>query len=290
MRPSLTPPRTAPETLNTILFDSIAADTVSGRVPHFIPRNKANTLQANAIADSLASVRLPEIPYGTRQGIEGNKLPPSYIHSTPFALILVSFFLIASFNAGNIIRALSAYRAELWSIRRRPNLFDEEQSAPIHIATILAIMYIIFSGIIVYNLHGVPSCPTFIGAMTAIGLAGAYYVLQLIVYWLVGFTFSSAEGTTRFVGGFVATQAFVGLCLAIPAILLVFCPQWHFALITTSITIYCISRIIFIAKGFRIFYNGFLSLLYFILYLCTVEILPILVICRISTIFMTESL
>ncbi|MBP3590263.1 MAG: DUF4271 domain-containing protein, partial [Muribaculaceae bacterium] len=40
--------------------------------------------------------------------------------------------------------------------------------------------------------------------------------------------------------------------------------------------IYVSARLIFIIKGFKIFYNGFISLIYFILYLCTLEIVPLI--------------
>lgn len=38
---------------------------------------------------------------------------------------------------------------------------------------------------------------------------------------------------------------------------------------------YIAARVTFIAKGFRLFYDNFLSLLYFILYFCTLEIAPV---------------
>ncbi|MDE6853726.1 MAG: DUF4271 domain-containing protein, partial [Muribaculaceae bacterium] len=45
-------------------------------------------------------------------------------------------------------------------------------------------------------------------------------------------------------------------------------------LLIISLSIASISRLLFIIKGLRIFYTGIGSLLYFILYLCTLEIIP----------------
>ncbi|MBR5727625.1 MAG: DUF4271 domain-containing protein, partial [Muribaculaceae bacterium] len=42
--------------------------------------------------------------------------------------------------------------------------------------------------------------------------------------------------------------------------------------------LYICARFIFIFKGIRIFYSNLLSILYFILYLCGVEIVPLIVI------------
>ena len=42
-----------------------------------------------------------------------------------------------------------------------------------------------------------------------------------------------------------------------------------------AIILYFLARIIVIYKAFRIFFNNLQSLLYFILYLCSVEIVPV---------------
>ncbi|MGM9811684.1 MAG: DUF4271 domain-containing protein [Muribaculaceae bacterium] len=42
------------------------------------------------------------------------------------------------------------------------------------------------------------------------------------------------------------------------------------------IFIYFVCRLIYIIKGFRIFFNNFTSIFYFILYLCSGEIIPLI--------------
>lgn len=268
--------------ISTILVDSIAGDTVVGRIPHFIPVAEADSLRREAMADTMAQSRLPEIPSGLREGVAPMGLPPSYVNSTPLAGLLMGTLVLAALNAGSMRRALKAYRAELWSVRRRPNVFDDEQSVPVHIAAVLALVFVIFGGVVLYNLHGIPGPATFAGATASMGLLGAYYIFQRCAYWLVGYTFTTTDGLRRWLGGFAATQAYAGLALVAPALLLMFQPVWHSTLITISLSIYFIARILFITKGFRIFYQNFWSLLYFILYLCTLEILPMLIIWRLS--------
>ena len=119
------------------------------------------------------------------------------------------------------------------------------------------------------------------------GLLGTYYLFQQCAYRTVGYTFTTADGRRRWLGGFAATQAYAGLGMVIPALLMVFQPQWHAALLTISLSIYFAARLMFIIKSFRIFYQKIWSLLYFILYLCTLEILPLLAIYRISAILTT---
>ena len=230
---------------------------------------------------TVANIILFESASGPR-GMEPMELALNYSNSTALAALLMGVIVVAALNAGIVGRALKAYRAELWSVRRRPNVFDDQQTASLPGAIILALIFIIYGGIVLYNLHGVPASPTFAGAIASMGLLAAYYLFQRCAYWLIGYTFAGIDGRKRWLGGFSATQSFIGLALIIPALLLVFRPEWCSFLIIISLSVYFIGRILFIIKGFRIFYQKIWSLLYFILYLCTIEILPILIIYRLS--------
>ncbi len=57
-------------------------------------------------------------------------------------------------------------------------------------------------------------------------------------------------------------------------------PEWTTPMLWLSAAIYAASRAVFVVKGFKIFYHKLRSLLYFILYLCTLEIIPVLLIYR----------
>lgn len=48
---------------------------------------------------------------------------------------------------------------------------------------------------------------------------------------------------------------------------------------------YLMVRVMFIYKGFRIFYINSFSLVYFILYLCTLEIAPVLMFVKLARYF-----
>ncbi len=72
----------------------------------------------------------------------------------------------------------------------------------------------------------------------------------------------------------MTTQPFAGLALSIPAAIFIAHPEWAPALTVCALVLYLAARILFIIKGFRIFYRGFGSFVYFILYLCTLEIIP----------------
>ena len=68
---------------NTVIVDSIGADTVHGRIPHFIPVDKADSLRVEAYADSLeAYSALPEVPQGSREGVARSGAE-HHSHTTP---------------------------------------------------------------------------------------------------------------------------------------------------------------------------------------------------------------
>ena len=104
----------------------------------------------------------------------------------------------------------------------------------------------------------------------------AYYIFQLAAYNTVGYIFTSTERRSAWIAGFNASQSMLGIALIIPVLLAVFYPAADKAVIVIAASLYFIARLLFIVKGFRIFFINFSSLLYFILYLCALEIIPVL--------------
>lgn len=234
--------------------------------------------------DSLrVTIEQPAAPAGPR-GIDGAPLAPNYANSSALSALLVGTLVLTAFNAAALRRTIRSYRSELWSIRRRPNVFDDDSSASLPMAALLAVVFIVFGGVVLYNIGGTPADPSFAGAAASMALLGGYYIFQYCAYRLVGYTFGSLTDMHRWLEGFAAAHAFTGLALIIPALLLVYTPYWHNALIIFSLSVYALAKAVFIAKGFRIFYRGFSSLLYFILYLCTLEIIPLLTVYRFAAI------
>ena len=267
-------------TVNTVIIGSIAADTVSGRIPHFIPAEKADSMRLEAVADSMRSLQpiITETPSGRREGLSPSALKASDSNSTPVTALLMGTLLFMCLNSGGIGQALKSYRHELIGIRRRRNVFDDEHTASLPMAVLLALNLIVFGGIVLYNIPGLPPAPCIGAATLMMAVTGGYYLFRYIAYKIVGYVFADPVGRRQWVDGFLATEAYTGLFLIIPALLLVFMPQWHDTLIMVSLSIITVGRFLFIAKGARIFYVNLRSLLYFILYLCTLEIIPVLAI------------
>ena len=121
---------------------------------------------------------------------------------------------------------------------------------------------------------------TFTQIVLLSSLALLYYLWELAAYRTVGYVFTDRFTARQWIKGFNASQALLGVALIIPALFVLFNPDAAGIVVPMGILLYIISRLIFIYKGFRLFYDNFGSLLYFILYLCSLEIIPIVILYR----------
>ena len=110
------------------------------------------------------------------------------------------------------------------------------------------------------------------------GLAGAFYLFQLghVSPWDMCSPIVWVPGCGGV--GLNASQMLLGVVLTVPTLVALFYPGVSGVMLAIAAGLYILSRICYISKGFRIFYNNFPSLLYFILYLCTLEIIPVITI------------
>lgn len=190
---------------------------------------------------------------------------------------------------------------ELLGMRRRANAFDDRTTSESSALTLMAVQWSVCAGILLYSavaLGGAagiasifgadaPAAPEprapFVATAMLIGLAMAYYAAQLATYWLLGYVFADPAGRRLYVQGFTASQSLLGFALLVPALVAIFYQGAAPAMTLAAAALYVLARIIFIIKGFRIFYRNFGSLLYFILYLCAVEILPLIFVYRLAS-------
>lgn len=131
----------------------------------------------------------------------------------------------------------------------------------------------------VHYRHLVPLTPALYFRCAAVCtlLCAALYQIQRAGYAVTAYTFAPHPATDRrsWLRAFAATQSMLGVALLVPALGALFYPMRAMALLWTAAALYITARILFIIKGFRIFYENGFSVFYFFLYLCTLEILPL---------------
>ncbi len=114
-------------------------------------------------------------------------------------------------------------------------------------------------------------------AATCALLCAALYCVQWLGYATVAYAFAPnpAADVKAWLRAFAATQSMLGVWLLLPALGALFYPAAAMTLVWIGAGLYAGARILFIIKGFRIFYANLFSLFYFFLYLCALEILPL---------------
>ncbi len=192
--------------------------------------------------------------------------------------LFISLFLILALSFRHYPTVIKSFAKDLWDIRNRAG-FETHTVSDTRLQISLVLLTCCCEGILLFSTSNILSplpFPVFTSIIAFIGIAIAYYCLQLMTYSIVGYAFSNRIVTRQWLKGFNASQMLLGFTLVIPAILSVFNPGAAIPALTISVFLYLIARIIFISKGFRLFYDKFGSLLYFILYLCALEIIPLI--------------
>lgn len=188
--------------------------------------------------------------------------------------------VILAFNFRHLRRLSVAYIEELTKMRRgRDKVFDNRPAGDTRVTIWLVIQAAAACGILgaaglaMEAVGAMALTVERVGAMC--GLCLAYYLFMLTAYHAAGFAFGTPEQHRSLVRAYNASQALLGMALAVPALLSLFYPAIVTGAVIFGTVTYFAGRILFIFKGFRIFYSNIGSLLYFILYLCTLEIVPL---------------
>lgn len=258
----------SPAPADTLLrpFDAPALDSayVSGLCPV-------------AEASSVVAEQAPEPP-AWLSGIDGTPRPSHPGHDSALLALLGVTAVALMMCSRGLFRTLSALVGELWSVRQRANIFDEHVSGHGPSVAVLLMLYVICTGLIMYaalDYSGVVSQPYSFGRLACLfGLSGGYYLFQLVAYAVVGYTFTTAELRAQWLRGFNASAGLLGLLLIVPALVAIFYPGCSGIAVWVALGLYFAARVVFVAKGVRIFYDKIQSIVFFILYLCTLEIIP----------------
>ena len=206
--------------------------------------------------------------------------------------LLVCVFLFITLNIGHYSTFLKTFAHNLFSVRRRQNMFDDRSTmSETRVLASLILLTCVSEGILLFaavTSYSVIESDNFRSILVLSGLSLLYYMIQYVAYRTVGYIFTSKKRAQMWSKGFSASQALLGLTICAPALFSLFIPSALPLILIISSILYITARIIFISKGFRIFYHNLFSLVYFILYLCTLEIIPLIIIYK-ASLFLTSN-
>ena len=261
---------------------SPVADTLTA--PHYTPQYTDGfpvAAPADTALGSIDTLSVIEVP------AVGDAVPfmRSPLHDTPSMALLIAGLIAVALCYHTGYKYIETFFHYMFSTRRRENIFEDHTVSETSILTALIANTCIVEGFLIYfavqllrpDLAASLQSNVFmhIGAFCLI--TAGFYIIQWLVYKVMGYTFSDKEGTKLWLDGYKASQAFLGLLLLPVLILLLVFTSSGKLLLAIAALLYLVARLIFIYKGFRIFYSNLPSFLYFILYLCAVEIVPLVI-------------
>lgn len=211
----------------------------------------------------------------------GRKRTDTEPFSGAVALLVVISALLA-FMAPMVRHVFKGLDTELLGVRRRANAFDEHTGAESRTLLLMILLSCLCEGIllaVVFN-HSMVSNGKVLGLMWCMTVG--YYIIQYVGYSTIGYAFSDEVGRTQWLKGFNMSQGLLGLMLLLPTIAVMYYPHAINTMVVIAALMYLMTRIAFLCKGFRIFYNNLGSLVYFILYLCAIEIVPVIIIVKLA--------
>ena len=245
-----------------------------------------------AVNDSLAHIQsgygiVLESPYASQlQHPELAKQSSAEGLSWIFVALGV-LFCIVCIKLKNAPGYLMTLIADAKEVRMRHNVFDNTVKETSFLI-ILLIGWICCAGIMLWELvrcaGGVPLFPqpqpvpdhTLLGVGLCSAVAAVYVVFMLLSYEFAGNVFADRKVTRLWVKGATAGMG-LQTFLLFPVALLALCyPEWCNTLLWIGGGILVFGKILFIYKGFRIFFQQIRSWLLFLCYLCSLEIVPLI--------------
>lgn len=201
-------------------------------------------------------------------------------------LTLALLFCVIGFRLHNNSRCWGATLNDLLDTRERHNVFDET-ARETSFLVLMNIVWCASAGVLLWESVQLltPDIPWFsfsitgdpaLGIAICAGMCAAYNAVMLLAYWVVGNVFTDTAQTGSWVRGAAAANALEAVAFFPLALMVLVWPQWTPILLICAASVLSLGKILFIFKGFRIFFSGFASLLLFLYYLCSLEIVPLL--------------
>ncbi len=186
-------------------------------------------------------------------------------------------FVVVAIRFRNNSKYLGALFRSAIEVRERGNVFDDTVKET-SFMVMLNIFWSVCAGIMLYLIAGgradIPGAASGMGL--GICLALGYEILMIAAYWIVGNVFSDGLHTRMWVRGYLSATGLTTLVL-FPTVLMAICyPSQSRIFLWIGLVAFIIGKIVFIWKGFRIFFTEMSAWVIFLYYLCSLEIVPLI--------------
>lgn len=222
--------------------------------------------------------------------VDVRELPASATSSLGGAIswILVGeliLFCAVCLRFRNNSRYLGALIMDLRQVKERQNLFDDTVRESSFLL-LLNLLWVYSIGILLWQAVKLPiELTTFeetiisdrgaLGIIICIGVATVYEIFMVFSYLLVGNVFLDKQSLQMWMQGFFASQGLQAICFFPLSLMSICYPDWMEVLLLICAFVFILCKILFILKGLRIFFGQIASILPFLYYLCSLELVPL---------------
>ena len=224
----------------------------------------------------------PPAPYVEPPLREDNDRGVSFVTMSLF----IMFFVIA-FRFHNNRKFLGALFRSLIEVKERGNMFDDTVRETSFLL-FLNILWCACSGVILFRLIEFTGSPdpsysfpplsfsSGAGMGICIGIAAIYTLFMTFCYITVGNVFSDSIHARIWFKGFAASQGILGFFYFPLALAFIAYPDLTLPLLWVAAIGFIMAKAVFIWKGLRIFFTQISSWVLFLYYLCSLEIVPLI--------------
>ena len=251
-------------------------------------------LPTDSIVDNLLendSIAATEVHYGLILEPETRiNLAEREDSDTGFSFVtlgLILMFCIVAFRFHNNRRFVGALLRNLLEVKERNNAFDDTVRETSFVI-FLNLLWCASGGVLLFRLLQTTSPAMMMspewfsssaiasGMGICMGVAVLYTLFMTCAYLTVGNIFSDGLHASLWLRGFGASQGIMSL-FYLPLALACLCyPGSSKAILWIAAIIFILARTIFIWKGLRIFFTQISSWMLFLYYLCSLEIVPLI--------------
>lgn len=199
---------------------------------------------------------------------------------------LTLLFCLTAVKFKGSTKYLKALLTDLTDTRVRHNVFDDTVKET-SLLVLLNLGWIASTGILLWifvnmtigsdptSSLGIPDRQAE-GLALCMGVTGVYQALIFLAYSVAGNVFTDRKLTRLWLKGAGASSALETFALFPIALLALNYPHWEQGLLIAAAAVFVIGKLFFLYKGFRIFSHQISSWLLFLYYLCSLEIVPLI--------------
>ncbi len=269
-----------PSTISTpVVADTLHAVQPSEMGEEFVPQYLDGFQRNTPLKETNPLKDLQETIISIPEGFFSERIPDTPINNSVTLSIVLLLFLLFAFTFTKGIKYLGQVIRSLLNIKERQSILGDTTVRETQLRTVLLSMTFISEGFFLFmtlaRYTTLPELNIAIGVGGGAFVAFTFYYFQKWVYKFVGLLFTDPSRTNKWLESFESIQYLLGIPLSLVVLATIFIPSWIALFLVIAAILYISSRILFIYKGFKIFYCNIIDLFYFIVYLCALEIVPL---------------